>query len=154
MLDQKPELALKALKDSAVDEVMPPDLAAERKRLEARATFDSGDTLGGIRMLEGDSSLEAKWLRAGHAMAGARMAPLRQPALGDLVEGEEQAVADERAALKEALDPAKNPAAAVGSAEAEQQLAEKQEQHFKDRVAPLLLKPRGRALRWRRIAAA
>jgi hypothetical protein len=48
-------------------------------------------------------------------------------------------MADERAALKEATDPAKNPAAAVGSAEAEQQLAAKQEQHFKDRVAPLLL---------------
>ncbi len=138
MLDQKPELALKALKDSAVDEVLPPDLAAERKRLEARATFDSGDTLGGIRMLEGDSSLEAKWLRADMQWR-VREWPAAATALGDLVEGEEQAMADERAALKDATDPTKNPAAAVGSAEAEQQLAEKQEQHFKDRVAPLLL---------------
>jgi hypothetical protein len=138
MLDQKPELALKALKDSAVDDVMPPDLAADRKRLEARATFDSGDTLGGIRMLEGDSSLEAKWLRADMQWR-VREWPAAASALGDLVEGEEQAMADERAALKDAMDPAKNPAAAVGSAEAEQELATKQEQHFKDRVAPLLL---------------
>ena len=138
MLDQKPELALKALKDSAVDEVMPPDLAAERKRLEARATFDSGDTLGGVRMLDGDNSLEAKWLRADMQWR-VREWPAAASALGDLIEGEEQAMADERAALKDALDPTKNPAAAVGSAEAERQLAEKQEQHFKDRVAPLLL---------------
>lgn len=138
LLDQKPELALKALKDSAVDEVMPPDLAAERKRLEARATFESGDTLGGIRMLEGDSSLEAKWLRADMQWR-VREWPAAARALGDLIEGEEQAMAAERAALKEATDPTKNPAAAVGSAEAEQQLAAKQDQHFKERVAPLLL---------------
>jgi hypothetical protein len=138
MLDQKPELALKALKDSAVDEMMPPDLAGERKRLEARATFDSGDTLGGIRMLEGDNSLEAKWLRADMQWR-VREWPAAASALGDLIEGEEQAMTDERAALKDQIDPKKNPAAAIGSAEAEQQLAAKQEQHFKDRVAPLLL---------------
>ncbi|MBA4098249.1 MAG: hypothetical protein C0484_15980 [Rhodospirillum sp.] len=138
MLDQKPELALKALKDSTVDEMMPPDLATERKRLEARATFDSGDTLGGIRMLEGDDGLEAKWLRADMQWR-VREWPAAATALGDLIEGEEQAMADQRAALKDATDPVKNPAAAIGSAEAEQQLAEKQAQHFKDRVAPLLL---------------
>lgn len=138
LLDQKPELALKALKDSAVDEVMPPDLTAERKRLEARATFDAGDTLGGIRMLEGDGSLEAKWLRADMQWR-VREWPAAAAALGDLIDGEERAMADERAALKAANDPAKNPAAAIGSAEAEQQLAAKQEQHFKERVAPLLL---------------
>jgi hypothetical protein len=138
MLDQKPELALKALKDSAVDEVMPPDLVAERKRLQARATFDSGDTIGGIAMLEGDGSLEAKWLRADMQWR-VREWPAAATALGELIDGEEQAMADERAALKAANDPTKNPAAAIGSAEAEQQLAAKQEQHFKERVAPLLL---------------
>lgn len=138
MLDQKPELALKALKDSAVDEVLPSDLVAERKRLEARATFDSGDTLGGIAMLEGDGSLEAKWLRADMQWR-VREWPSAAAALGDLIDGEEQAMADERAALKAETDPAKNPAAAIGSAEAEEQLAAKQEQHFKERVAPLVL---------------
>jgi hypothetical protein len=138
MLDQKPELALKALKDSEIDQVLPPDLAAERRRLEARATFDSGDTLGGIRMLEGDGSLEAKWLRADMQWR-VREWPAAATALGDLIAGEEQAMAAERAALKEALDPAKNPAASVGAAEAEGELRAKQEQHFKERIAPLLL---------------
>jgi hypothetical protein len=117
---------------------MPPDLAAERRRLEARATFDTGDTLGGVSMLEGDDSLEAKWLRADMQWR-VREWPAAAAALGDLIDGEEKAMADERAALKAANDPAKNPAAAVGSAEAEAQLAAKQEQHFKERVAPLLL---------------
>ena len=48
-------------------------------------------------------------------------------------------MADERAALKAELDPAKNPAASVNSAEAEQQLTAKQEQHFKEHVAPMIL---------------
>jgi hypothetical protein len=138
MLDQKPELALKALKDSAIEDVLPPDLAAERRRLEARATFDSGDTLSGIRMLEGDKSLEAKWLRADMQWR-VREWPAAATALGDLIAGEEQAMADERAALKQALDPATNPAASVGAAEAEEELQAKQEQRFKERIAPLLL---------------
>ena len=138
MLDQKPELALKALKDSEIDDVLPPDLAAERKRLEARATFDSGDTLGGLRMLEGDGSLDAKWLRADMQWR-VREWPAAATALGDLIAGEEQAMEAERAALKEATDPTKDPAASVTSVEAQEALTAKQEQHFKDRVAPLLL---------------
>lgn len=138
MLDQKPDLALKALKESEMDEPLPPELAAERQRLGARATFDSGDSLGGLRMLEGDDSLEAKWLRA-DMLWRLREWPAAATALGDVVTGEEQAMADERAALKEAMDPVKHPAASVGSAEAEAALEAKQEQHFKERVAPLLL---------------
>jgi hypothetical protein len=48
-------------------------------------------------------------------------------------------MAEERAALKEAMDPTKDPAASVRSTEAEQELNAKQDQHFKDRIAPLLL---------------
>jgi hypothetical protein len=138
MLDQKPELALKALKDSEIDETLPPDLAAERKRLAARATFDSGDTIGGLQMLTGDDSLDAKWLRADMQWR-VREWPAAANALGDLIAGEEQAMAAERAALKEAMDPTKNPAASVGSVEAKAELTAKQDQHFKERVAPLLL---------------
>lgn len=138
MLDHKPELALKALQDSEIRGALPPDLVSERRRLEARATFDTGDTLGGLRMLEGDDSLEAKWLRADMQWR-TREWPAAAAALGDLIAGEEEAMADERAALKAAMDPVKNPAASVGSAEAEAELEAKQEQHFKDRVAPLLL---------------
>jgi len=138
MLDQKPEPALKALKDSEIEEALPPDLAAERKRLEARATFDSGDTLGGLRMLEGDDGLEAKWLRADMQWR-VREWPAAATALGELIAGEEQAMAAERAALKAAMDPTKDPAASVLSAEAGQELTAKQQRHFKERVAPLLL---------------
>jgi len=138
MLDQKPELALQALKDSAIDQELPPELAAERKRLEARATFDSGDTLSGMQMLNNDDSLDAKWLRADMQWR-TREWPAAATALGDLIDAEEQAMADERAALQAKLDPTKDPAAAVGSAEAEAELKAKQDQHFKDRIAPLLL---------------
>jgi hypothetical protein len=89
-------------------------------------------------MLEGDASLEAKWLRADMQWR-MREWPAAAAALGELIAGEEQAMADERAALTAALDPRKNPAAAVGSAEAEADLKAKQGQHFKDRIAPLLL---------------
>jgi hypothetical protein len=138
MLDQKPELALQALKDSEIDDALPPELAAKRKRLEARATFDSGNTLEGLRMLAGDDSLDAKWLRADMQWR-TREWPAAASALGELIAGEEQAMADERAALKAAMDPAKNPAASVGSADAEAQLDNRQEQHFKERVAPMIL---------------
>jgi hypothetical protein len=138
MLDQKPDDALQALKDSAIDEPLPPELAAERKRLQARATFDAGDTLGGIQMLQDDGSLEAKWLRADMQWR-IREWPAAADALGDLIDGEEQAMADEKAALQAAMDPAKDPAASVGSADAMEQLNAKQDQHFKDRVAPMIL---------------
>jgi hypothetical protein len=138
MLDQKPELALQALEDSEIDDALPPELAAKRKRLEARATFDSGNTLEGLRMLAGDDSLDAKWLRADMQWR-TREWPAAASALGELIGGEEQAMADERAALKAAMDPAKNPAASVGSAEAEAQLDARQAQHFKERVAPMIL---------------
>jgi hypothetical protein len=138
MLDQKPDLALEAIKDSAIDEPLPPDLAGERARLEARATFDSGDTIGGIRMLERDDSLEAKWLRADMQWR-VREWPAAAAALRELIAAEEQAMADERTAMAAEMDVTKNPAAAIGSAEAEEALKVKQEQYFKERVAPLVL---------------
>src|SRR6185369_642729 len=94
--------------------------------------------LGGLRMLEGDGSLDAKWLRADMQWR-VREWPAAATALGDLIAGVEQAMEAERAALKEATDPTKDPAASVTSVEAQEALTAKQEQHFKDRVAPLLL---------------
>src|SRR5262249_43719625 len=88
MLDQKAELALTALKDSEIEEPLPPELAAERNRLAARATFDVGDALSGLRMLEGDDSLEAKWLRADMQWR-VREWPAAAAALGELIDGEE-----------------------------------------------------------------
>jgi hypothetical protein len=138
MLDQKPDLALKALEDSEIFEDLPPELIAERQRLAARATFDAGDPLKGIQMLAGDDSLDARWLRA-DMLWRTREWPAAATALGELIDGEEQALADERAALKAKLDVTKDPAAAIDSAAAEEALKAKQAQHFKERVAPVIL---------------
>ena len=138
MLDQRPDLALQALEDSEIVEDLPPALAAERRRLEARATFDGGDTLRGIQMLAEDSGLEAKWLRA-DMLWRTREWPAAATALGDLIAGEEQAMVDERAASDAKLDVTKDPAAALDSAAAEEALKAKQDQHFKERIAPIIL---------------
>lgn len=63
MLDNKPELALQALKDSE-GPGMTPQLIAERQRLQSRALFDTGETLQGLTMLKDDNSREALWLKA------------------------------------------------------------------------------------------
>ncbi|HWA47511.1 MAG TPA: hypothetical protein VG742_04515 [Dongiaceae bacterium] len=138
MLDQRPDLALKALEDSKIDEPLPPELVAQRNRLAARATFDSGNELGGLKMLADDPSLEAKWLRA-DMLWRTREWPAAANALGDLIDGEEAAMADEVAANKAAHDVTKDPSTALTSEEADAALKARQEQHFKERIAPLIL---------------
>jgi len=138
MLNQKPDLALKALKESEIDEPLPPELTGQRQRLVARATFDSGDTLTGLKMLADDNSLEAKWLRA-DMLWRTREWPSAANALGELIDGEEDALADEVAANKAAHDVTKDPAKALDSADADSALKAKQEKHFRERIAPLIL---------------
>jgi hypothetical protein len=138
MLDQRPDLALKALEDSEIAEPLPPELVGRRSRLAARATFDSGNELGGLKMLADDPSLEAKWLRA-DMLWRTREWPAVATALGDLIDGEEAAMADEVAANKAAHDVTKDPSKALTSAAAEAALQALHEQHFKKRIAPLIL---------------
>ena len=138
MLDQRPDLALKALEDSEIAEPLPPELVGRRSRLAARATFDSGNELGGLKMLADDPSLEAKWLRA-DMLWRTREWPAAATALGDLIDGEEAAMADEVAANKAAHDVTKDPSKALTSAAAEAALQARHEQHFKKRIAPLIL---------------
>jgi hypothetical protein len=138
MLDQRPDLALKALEDSKIDQPLPPELVGQRNRLAARATFDSGNELGGMKMLADDPSLEAKWLRA-DMLWRTREWPAAANALGELIDGEEAAMADEVAANKAAHDVTKDPAKALSSEEADAALRARQEQHFKERIAPLIL---------------
>lgn len=138
MLDQRPDLALQALKDSEIDEPLPPEIAAERRRLAARATFDSGDTLTGVQMLAEDDSLDAKWLRA-DMLWRTREWPAAATALGELIAGEEQALADERSAAKAKLDVTKDPAVAIDSAAQEEALKAEQDKRFKERIAPIIL---------------
>lgn len=138
MLDQRPDLALKALEDSKIDEPLPPELVGQRNRLAARATFDSGNELGGLKMLADDPSLEAKWLRA-DMLWRTREWPAAATALGELIDGEEAAMAEEVAANKAAHDVTKDPSKALTSEEAAAALQARQEQHFKERIAPLIL---------------
>jgi hypothetical protein len=138
MLDQRPDLALKALEDSRIDEPLPPELVGQRNRLAARATFDSGNELGGLKMLADDPSLEAKWLRA-DMLWRTREWPAAATALGELIDGEEAAMAEEVAANKAAHDVTKDPSKALTSEEAAAALQARQEQHFKERIAPLIL---------------
>jgi len=138
MLDQRPDLALKALEDSKIDQPLPPELVGQRNRLAARATFDSGSELGGLKMLADDPSLEAKWLRA-DMLWRTREWSSAATALGDLIDGEEAAMADEVAANKAAHDVTKDPSMALTSEAADAALKARQEQHFKERIAPLIL---------------
>ena len=63
LLDRQPESAIAAL-DESVAPGLRPDLAAERRRLRARAIFDLGDAQGALKLLADDTSREADLLRA------------------------------------------------------------------------------------------
>ena len=89
-------------------------------------------------MLADDPSLEAKWLRA-DMLWRTREWPAAANALGELIDGEEQAQADEVAATKAKLDVTKDPAAAIDSDAQLAALQAKQDQHFKERIAPIIL---------------
>ena len=63
LLDRQPESAIAAL-DESVAPGLRQDLAAERRRLRARAIFDLGDAQGALKLLTDDDSREADLLRA------------------------------------------------------------------------------------------
>ena len=63
LLDNKPDLALKAIKESEASD-MPPDLITQRRRLQGRALFETGDTLQGLSLVRDDNSLDGLWLKA------------------------------------------------------------------------------------------
>lgn len=63
LLDKKPDKALDALKASATDKI-PADVAAERRRIEARAYADQDKGKEAMAALEGDSSRDADLLRS------------------------------------------------------------------------------------------
>jgi hypothetical protein len=64
LLDDKPDVALQALADSENPAATSPELQAQRQRLRARALFDTGETLRGLRLVEDDGSLEGLWLKS------------------------------------------------------------------------------------------
>jgi hypothetical protein len=122
LLDDQPDLALSALKASE-DPAGSPDLVAERKRLQARALFDTGETLKGIELVRDDTSREGLWLKS-DMFWKLKEWPSAAEALGQLIEAEQA----KRAAAKAALagsgpDIAKNPASVLDNALAQAQAA-------------------------------
>jgi tetratricopeptide (TPR) repeat protein len=63
LLDRQPDSAINAL-DESVAPGLDADLAAERRRLRARAVFELSDTAGALKLLEKDDSRSADLLRA------------------------------------------------------------------------------------------
>ena len=63
LLDKKPDKALDALKESAIATI-PADVAAERRRIEARAYADQDKGKEALAALDGDSSRDADLLRS------------------------------------------------------------------------------------------
>lgn len=132
MLDNKPELAMQALKDSEGPGITP-ELATDRQRLRARALFDTGDTLQGLGLLRDDNSRDALWLKA-DMMWRIREWPAAADALAKLIDAEQaeiagKAVTQQSSKTTVAEDPAivltNEPAGAGQSAPAGQAFNEK-----------------------------
>ncbi|HVT50155.1 MAG TPA: hypothetical protein VHE77_01215 [Dongiaceae bacterium] len=122
LLDDKPDLALQALKESD-DPAGSPDIVAERKRLQARALFDTGDTLKGIGLVRDDASLEGLWLKS-DMFWKLKEWPSAAEALGQLIEAEQAKRAAEKAAqTASATDITKNPASVLDKALTQAQAA-------------------------------
>jgi tetratricopeptide (TPR) repeat protein len=122
LLDDKPDLALKALTASD-DPAVTPDLQEERQRLQARAAFDTGDTLKGIGLVRDDSSLEGLWLKSDMYWE-LREWPSAADALGQLIIAEQAKLATEAALKGQAgSDVAKNPASVLDKALAQAKAA-------------------------------
>ncbi len=144
LLDRKPDLALGALSDSALDESlpeeMPRELLAERTRLEASARFEVGDTLAGINLLSRDKSIDALWLRADMYWRLREWASAAE-ALDDLIRAELAAREPEAAKAEAQSDLAADPMLAIedGPSGPELAKAETMRRYFKEWVAPLLL---------------
>jgi hypothetical protein len=122
LLDDKPDLALSALKASE-DPAATPDLVAERERLQARALFDTGETLKSIDLVRNDTSLEGLWLKS-DMFWKLKEWPSAAEALGQLIEAEQARRATAKAAATAStMDVTKNPASVLDNALAQAQAA-------------------------------
>ncbi|HVJ41275.1 MAG TPA: hypothetical protein VM639_07255, partial [Dongiaceae bacterium] len=96
LLDNKPDMAAQALKDSQVSDQLPNDLDALRGRLQSQADFGSGQTLKALDEIKNDDSLPARWQRA-DMLWQLQEWPAAADALGNVIDGEEQALAQQAA---------------------------------------------------------
>ncbi len=112
LLDNKPDLAAQALKDSAIADPLPDDLAALRRRLQSQADFGAGQTLQALDEIKADDSLPARWQRA-DMLWQLQEWPAAADALGRVIDGEEQVLAQQAAQIMARNNVAADPAAAL-----------------------------------------
>jgi hypothetical protein len=112
LLDNKPDLAAQALKDSQVSDPLPNDLDALRSRLQSQADFGAGQTLKALDEIKNDDSLPARWQRA-DMLWQLQEWPAAADALGKVIDGEEQALAVQAAQIMAHNNVAVDPAAAL-----------------------------------------
>jgi hypothetical protein len=137
LLDGKPDLALDAIKDSEVPDI-PPDITAQRRRLQGRALFETGDTLKGMALIRDDNSLDGLWLKADLAWR-MREWPAAATALENLIEGETQRLQEEDPSMRPPVDITADPAAALAETGDDGAAAAKRDALFNKVLAPLVL---------------
>jgi hypothetical protein len=112
LLNNKPDLAAQALNDSRVADQLPQDLAALRRRLQSQADFGAGQTLKALDEINGDESLPARWQRA-DMLWQLQEWPAAADALGKVLDGEEQVIAQQVAGIMARNNVAADPSAAL-----------------------------------------
>ncbi len=112
LLNNMPDMAAQALNDSHVSDQLPEDLAALRRRLQSQADFGAGQTLKALDEINGDDSLPARWQRA-DMLWQLREWPAAAAALGQVMDGEEQAIAQQAAQILARNNVAVDPTAAL-----------------------------------------
>ncbi|WP_374652645.1 tetratricopeptide repeat protein [Dongia sp.] len=137
LLDGKPELALEAIKASEVPDI-PPDLMAQRRRLQGRALFETGDTLKGMALVRSDNSLDGLWLKADLTWR-MREWPAAAQALEALVAEETKRQQDADPSMRPPPDLAVDPAAALAELADDGAAAAKRDAQFNEVLAPLIL---------------
>lgn len=137
LLDNKPDEALLAIKESEV-EGMPPDLLSQRRRLQGRALFETGDTLQGLSLIRSDNSLDGLWLKA-DLQWRLREWPAAAAALGDLIRAEAARLELDLPSEPTADDVAADPAAALVDPVDAKSVSEQRDQLFTEKLAPLVL---------------
>lgn len=137
LLDGKPDDALDAIKASEVPE-MPAELAAQRRRLQGRALFETGDTLKGMSLIRDDDSLDGLWLKADLAWR-MREWPAAAEALSNLIDGETARLQQEDPSMQPPPDLTADPAAALVGAGDDGANAAKRDEKFTAVLAPLIL---------------
>ena len=137
LLDGKPDLALEAIKSSEVPD-MPPELVAQRRRLQGRALFETGDTLKGMSLVRDDNSLDGLWLKADLSWR-MREWPAAATALDNLVAAETKRLQDEDPTMRPPPDLSADPAAALAEVGDDGAAAAKRDEQFNKVLAPLIL---------------